>query len=533
MITRDRIRLVVYKHLPGQHPQARHGWRYDRLGRRPLYTEVEESAIYEERRVTRHGLSEQDVLEAKRVIAVQQGVYLNKIREHNAARHQIAIANSKYKEAGAVVSALFDQWKRIGKPLEEKQEKIRDAETKVKEKKDELVLAGKGNTEQYRKLDARERKLNRQYWEIHEKLWSGKYKKLQEDQSKAREDEQRAQIALMNIIGGNRAMIDGMESAITGYVASTASARSTLLLYYRGEAEKVRRAAMVENKRNIRWANYYSNKASKATDDYHRKSEEWQKQNNRWEGYDKTPEGKRSWDERNRYWELSNQYKMRAQNVFAKKLEQSNRTEMDRIPMERIKDDDTRSAVSSGIDGFSRLVGSNPFIKNEPLLFVTNSGEYFRAGYLNNVITIQNIPNLRKSKSITGRVTESDRRMVSSSIPRSVVHEMGHWLENYDPGIRASAISFWKRRTAGEKPSALFGELKFGAFDFTEYSLKDKFVEPYTGKTYGTDGVNFGTKSFATEIMSTGIEMFFKDPIKLAEDPDMFGFIYAVLRMNP
>jgi hypothetical protein len=54
-------------------------------------------------------------------------------------------------------------------------------------------------------------------------------------------------------------------------------------------------------------------------------------------------------------------------------------------------------------------------------------------------------------------------------------------------------------------------------YNKSEKTRRDKFLDPYMGKDYGRT---------ATEILSMGLEMFYADPVQLAEnDPDYFDFI--------
>lgn len=100
-------------------------------------------------------------------------------------------------------------------------------------------------------------------------------------------------------------------------------------------------------------------------------------------------------------------------------------------------------------------------------------------------------------------------------------HELGHWMESRVPGVNDKANAFLDRRTLGE-PLRHMGP-GYGA---DEYTRRDKFISPYMGKKYA------GTTD--TEITSMALEYMYKDAAKLArEDPEMFDFIYNLLRGNP
>jgi hypothetical protein len=112
-----------------------------------------------------------------------------------------------------------------------------------------------------------------------------------------------------------------------------------------------------------------------------------------------------------------------------------------------------------------------------------------------------------------------------------VVHELGHWLEDGASFIRAKAYDFYERRTAGEKLQRLSTVTGRG-YSSNERTRLDKFIEPYMGKDYMS---RWGKKNYryATEILSMGLEMFYKDPYRLAsEDPEYFNFVLSVVRGN-
>lgn len=110
-------------------------------------------------------------------------------------------------------------------------------------------------------------------------------------------------------------------------------------------------------------------------------------------------------------------------------------------------------------------------------------------------------------------------------------HEIGHWLEEYNPDVLDKAVAFWQRRTAGEAFRSLNDislEAGGGAYyRASEMTKKDAFLSPYMGKVYRmSNGTVYGT-----EIISMGLEYMMNDPASFAEgDFDMFSFVYDTMR---
>lgn len=104
---------------------------------------------------------------------------------------------------------------------------------------------------------------------------------------------------------------------------------------------------------------------------------------------------------------------------------------------------------------------------------------------------------------------------------RTVIHELGHWLEHQDAEVHQKALEFLDRRTAGE-PLEWLGR----GYSRREVARKDKFMSAYMGKEY-----KLGDDRYATEIVSMGLEYMWHAPGMFArEDPDYFDFIYGLMR---
>ena len=136
--------------------------------------------------------------------------------------------------------------------------------------------------------------------------------------------------------------------------------------------------------------------------------------------------------------------------------------------------------------------------------------------------------------------------LTTGSGPQTAIHEMGHWLESGNAKVKAAAHRFLDRRTRGEVP-----EQMGPGYGWNEKTKKDQFVEKYMGKQYISTGkgsvkkigkgknVKFERRpppapkgeKYATEILSMGLQLFYKRPAELArKDPEYFDFIFAIVR---
>ena len=107
----------------------------------------------------------------------------------------------------------------------------------------------------------------------------------------------------------------------------------------------------------------------------------------------------------------------------------------------------------------------------------------------------------------------------------TVVHEVGHAIEFSRFERKLAARNHLLSRTEGERARSL-RSLTGKNYAGHEQAKPDEFLESYVGKIY-PDG--------DTEVISMGLEMMFKDPIRLAkEDPRLFDFIFDdVMRWTP
>lgn len=115
----------------------------------------------------------------------------------------------------------------------------------------------------------------------------------------------------------------------------------------------------------------------------------------------------------------------------------------------------------------------------------------------------------------------------------TAVHEMGHLFEK-DENIFKAVNEFYIRRTTGEKSERLYKGKQ-------EYTYKDNFINPYTGKIYRWTGANdpspasgihlSADRRDATEVISMGAQHLYEMPGEFAiKDPDHFKFMLDIFR---
>jgi len=149
-----------------------------------------------------------------------------------------------------------------------------------------------------------------------------------------------------------------------------------------------------------------------------------------------------------------------------------------------------------------------------------NEGLAFVSQVVNEKNHPQFIMALRTSsgRASAGRATI---HLPDSTNVRTVVHELGHTIEDSNPEIRKQARVFLYKRTEGEQAQSL-KKLTGVNYDADEVAKKDKFMNPYMGKIYD---------SGSTEIISMGLEELYANPVTFAKrDPEYFEFIIGVLQ---
>lgn len=118
-------------------------------------------------------------------------------------------------------------------------------------------------------------------------------------------------------------------------------------------------------------------------------------------------------------------------------------------------------------------------------------------------------------------------RQQAGSGMATLAHELGHHLEFTVPGVRAKALAFLERRTAGQAPVPL-SSLGRGGYDKDEIAIPDGFLTPYIGKQYPPDHTG---QPRATEVVASMVAYLADDPVGFAiRDPDMFRTAMDIFR---
>jgi SPP1 gp7 family putative phage head morphogenesis protein len=164
-----------------------------------------------------------------------------------------------------------------------------------------------------------------------------------------------------------------------------------------------------------------------------------------------------------------------------------------------------REAINRGVEAFRRFIGEKTFRRGT-------------------AIEITFAP---KGRALFDAASQFVRLPDGAPV-HVVVHELAHWLEDNHKGIFDEITAFLDRRTAGEQAESLNALTRSNRYRADERAKPDKFIIPYAGKQYYAGG-----SRLASEVLSMGLEWFYSDPVGFAEkDPDMFEFIYTILRKH-
>ena len=112
-------------------------------------------------------------------------------------------------------------------------------------------------------------------------------------------------------------------------------------------------------------------------------------------------------------------------------------------------------------------------------------------------------------------------------------HEIGHYIEHFNPNAIRLSKEFLAYRTKGEEELPIRNMIYY--YNVREKTKKDNFITPYIGKTYAN----------GTEVFSTGLECLFEPgngkvfshesrisevvKKKISDDPEYLNFIIGMI----
>lgn len=103
-----------------------------------------------------------------------------------------------------------------------------------------------------------------------------------------------------------------------------------------------------------------------------------------------------------------------------------------------------------------------------------------------------------------------------------VVHELMHAVEEHDPEAMEAERVYFEERTRGKELkqlSEITGDAAY-APDELAFDVGKECIDPYAFKDYGGE---------AYELLSLGIEMLYREPLKYVHDPDMLKWLLDVI----
>jgi hypothetical protein len=110
----------------------------------------------------------------------------------------------------------------------------------------------------------------------------------------------------------------------------------------------------------------------------------------------------------------------------------------------------------------------------------------------------------------------------------TMVHELGHHVDNSTPGVRDASLTFIKMRAGNEqnKPMTDF----HSGYQPYEKGVDDDFAKAFSGDKERGRYAGKDYRGAATEIISMGVEQLHRDPVKFArDDPEYFNFVMGAL----
>ena len=104
----------------------------------------------------------------------------------------------------------------------------------------------------------------------------------------------------------------------------------------------------------------------------------------------------------------------------------------------------------------------------------------------------------------------------------TIVHELMHAVEEHDPEFLEAEREYFEKRTRGKARARLYELTGNDEYDDSElaYDVGGKCVDPYMFKDYGGSGY---------ELMSMGVEMFYRSPSAYSKDFEMLKWVLSML----
>jgi len=121
----------------------------------------------------------------------------------------------------------------------------------------------------------------------------------------------------------------------------------------------------------------------------------------------------------------------------------------------------------------------------------------------------------------------------------TLIHEVAHVLHNSNRDVEQLIRTFFKRRTAGEEAQIMYEAMNGRGQLVKEYGIPDDFSITYMGRVYVNEsdiknakaGLVTASLTKGEEILSMGLQKMYRNPGKFyREDPDYFGFVYAIMK---
>lgn len=118
-----------------------------------------------------------------------------------------------------------------------------------------------------------------------------------------------------------------------------------------------------------------------------------------------------------------------------------------------------------------------------------------------------------------GEIALSNRVGIKNSL-RTAIHELAHRQEYISPDILKAEKEFYEYRTKGESLVRL-KDVTGMNYSNAEVTRVDNFLNPYMGKEYPDNR--------AYELLTMGMDTLYAEPLKLAEDVEMFEWVVEML----